>query len=120
MRVTAGWLLALSIALLFADAYAAARMTKSCCCAAMSKNACPLRQPSHRTCSQSTSCSMDRSDAGTSAQFLLSQQNREPSTLTGSPVREWRPSVARLFVPSSDALPNALNTPPDIPPPRSA
>lgn len=119
MRITASWLLALSIALLFADAYTAARMTKDCCCAGMA-NSCPLKQASHRACDHNRTCSIERSDAGTAEQYLRSEVTREPSTLTGYHFQVRTPSVAWLVTSSSEAHPIALNTSPEIPPPRSA
>jgi hypothetical protein len=117
MRLTASWLLFTSIALLFADAYTAMRMRSDCCCAGMS-NMCPLKHPVRHSCNDGRTCSLEKPDTGASARYLRALDARDPSTLTETPSRGLLPLTARTFAPS-DSRPLSLNTPPEIPPPRS-
>ena len=119
MRITAGWLLTLSIALLFADAYKALRVTSDCCCAGMS-NMCPLKHPARHSCNEGRTCSLEKSDAGTAARHPRTLDDRDSSTLTENPAHVQLPPTSRSFASPSDSRPNALNAPPEIPPPRTA
>ncbi len=94
MRLTAGWLLFMSIALLFADAYTAVRMRSDCCCAGMS-NMCPLKHPVRHSCNDGRTCSFEKSDAGTAARYLRTLDERDPSRLTENPSRVLLPLTAR-------------------------
>jgi hypothetical protein len=122
MRLTARWLLLVIIAPFFADAFTVARMPNDCCCAGMSKGACPLKQRGRLSCDDHgrAHCSLNRPDAGTAAQYRRSLESRHPSTLTQNPIRVWTPSVALSFEPASDPHPNALDRSPEIPPPRAS
>jgi hypothetical protein len=124
MRVTAGWLLLVSIGLLVADTFLAARTPNACCCAAMAgmaKNAsCPLKQQSQRSCDLHGRghCSLDRTDTSTDAQNRRAPDSRDPSTLTE--VESTKPAVSRvfLFASETDAHPHSQNPLPETPPPR--
>src|ERR1700682_1929287 len=103
MRVTAGWLLLVSIVLLSADGFTPVT-TNDCCCAGMSKKACPLKQRGRPSCDDHgrTHCSLARSDSGTDTRYRPSRDSRDPSTLTETPFRAWAQPVAVPFAPARE------------------
>ena len=125
MRVTAGWLLLVSIGLLFADTFTAARIASDCCCAGMSgmaKSACPLKQHDRPSCDDHGRghCSLSRSDASTGAQNRRAPDSRDPSMLTGVASQETALSAGLSFASSNDTEPDSLNPSPETLPPRWA
>jgi hypothetical protein len=119
MRLTAGWLLLINFVLLFAGALPSARITNDCCCAGMS-GTCPLKQSRHSCDDHGRTCSIERSDPGTAAQYLRSLDARDPSTLTNNSVRVWPPSAALSFASDASLYPAARHPSPETPPPRNA
>jgi hypothetical protein len=121
VRVTAGSLLLLSIVLLCADAYTAARMTDDCCCAGMSKNACPLKQPGRRVCDpHRRNCSLEQADAAAGTRYSRWRDTRDPSALTENPFRVWAPPAALSFPSPARSHADARNRAPEMPPPRNS
>ena len=125
MRITAGWLLLVSIGLLFADTFTAARVASDCCCAGMTglvKGTCPLKQRDRPSCDDHgrRHCSLSNSDASTDAQNRRAPDSRDPSKLTDIASRETAPSAALSFTSENDNEPGSLSPSPETPPPRCA
>lgn len=124
MRATAGWLLLVSIGLLFADTYTSAQTANACCCAAMAGMptgaSCPLKSQRHQSCDEHGRghCSLSRTDASTDAQNVRAADSRDPSMLTESRSRKPSFPAVASFASFEGAHTASQNPLPETPPPR--